>query len=130
MEPEAAMSSVFNLGINLASSALAFLFGISLRSMLHYLRTYRSRRFWGPGVRKGKTVLCLGSFKASDLGPYMKVEDFEPTGLAGLGDSKALHELTAMLSKMGIYIYSYVILGFASFRGDQEQPSIVGGRSS
>jgi hypothetical protein len=104
MEPEAAMSSVFNLGINLALSALAFLLGISLRSMLHYLRTYRSRRFWA-GVRKGKTVLCLGSFKASDLGPYMKVEDFEPTGLAGLGDSKALHELTAMLSKMGIYIH-------------------------
>jgi hypothetical protein len=35
----------------------------------------------------------------------MKVEDFEPSGLAGLGDSKALHELTALLSKMGIYIH-------------------------
>lgn len=99
------MSSISDLGTNLVASGLAFLFGISIRSIVHYLRTYRSRHFWGAGVRKGRTVLCLGSFKASDLGPYMKVEEFEPSGLAGLGDAKALHELTSMLSKMGIYIH-------------------------
>lgn len=100
-----AMSPIFDLGTNLAASALAFVVGVSARSALHYLQTYRSRSFWGAGVRKGKTVLCLGSFKASDLGPYMKVEEFEPTGLAGLGDAKAVHELTALLSKIGIDIH-------------------------
>jgi hypothetical protein len=34
----------------------------------------------------------------------MKVEEFEPTGLAGLGDAKAMNELTVLFAKLGIDI--------------------------
>jgi hypothetical protein len=96
------MNALFGLGANLVASAIAFLFGIFLRSILHYARIVRSRRFWGEGVGSGKAVLCLGSFRGNDLSVDLEVEQFEPTGLIGLGDAKAVHELTALLSKIGI----------------------------
>jgi hypothetical protein len=105
MEPEPPMNPVFDLGTNLAASAIAFIIGVSLRSALHYIHTSRRRRFWGGGVSKGPTVLCLGYFKANDLSPYLKVEEFEPTGLTGLGDTKAVYELTALFAKIGIDIH-------------------------
>jgi hypothetical protein len=97
------MSNFFGIGVNILSSGIAFVLGVSLRSIIHRYRVRHSRGFWGSKIGKGKTVIFLGSFPNELFASPTQVnEDFEPTGLVGLGDARAVHELTTYLSSIGV----------------------------
>jgi hypothetical protein len=97
------MSEFLGVGINILSSGIAFILGLSLRTIIHRYQIHRSRGFWGRGIGKGKTVIFLGSFPSEMFAnPVRKNEAFEPTGMVGLGDTRAVHELTSLLSNLGV----------------------------
>jgi len=86
------VNDVRDIGINLLATAIAFGLGTGTRTVVHSVRTWRSRRFWG-GVLKGRLTLFLGALP--------RLRDLEPSGLIGLGDTHAVHELTDTLTGLG-----------------------------
>lgn len=90
-----------NLGIGIAASGISFVLGVMLRTLTDNYRTRRSRAFWGKGIGNGKTIILLGSFSDEMITP---ATGFEPSGVIGLGDARAAHELAAYFSRLGIAV--------------------------
>jgi hypothetical protein len=84
-----------DIALNVVASLLFVGLGILLRSMLEFLRHYRGRRFWGRSARSPRAILFLGTF------PNPKFLGFEPSGLIGAGDTRAVFELTRALTLIG-----------------------------
>lgn len=80
--------------INLIASAVAFLLGVGTRSGVRLLRAWRGRRFWGRAIAREETLLLLGTIP--------KFKRYEPSGLIGAGDSRAVQELASMFGDLGI----------------------------
>jgi hypothetical protein len=79
--------------IGLATAAISFLVGYAWRRGLQLFRARRARRFWRPMIR-GRTVVVVSRFRT--------FSDFEPSGVIGAGDARALQELTAYYSEIGL----------------------------
>lgn len=97
------MGQIINLGVGVAASGVSFVLGLMLRTFVDVWRVRRSRAFWGRGISGGKIVILLGSFsdelvaKSANRSP-----DFEPTGMVGLGDARAAHELASYFTRLGL----------------------------
>lgn len=79
--------------VGLATAAISFLIGYAWRRGLQLFRARRARRFWRPMIG-GRTVLVLSRFTT--------FSDFEPSGVIGAGDARALQELTSYYSEIGL----------------------------
>lgn len=96
------MGQIVNLGVGVAASGISFVLGVMLRTFVDAYRTRRSRVFWGRGISGGKIVILLGSFSDELIARSVNRSDFEPTGLVGLGDARAAHELAAYFARLGV----------------------------
>ena len=98
------MDQVVNLGIGVAASGVSFVLGVMLRTFVDNYRVRRSRAFWGRGIGDGRTVILLGSFSEELItsSVHRSGSDFEPSGIVGLGDARAAHELAAYFSRLGV----------------------------
>jgi hypothetical protein len=96
------MDLFVNLGIGIAASGISFVLGIMLRTITDNYRIRRSRDFWGKGIGSGKIIILLGSFadKLTQSDPTSPA--FEPTGVVGLGDARAAHELAVYFTRLGV----------------------------
>jgi hypothetical protein len=88
-----------DLALNVVSSGLAFVVGVSLHQIVSWWRIYKERKFWGKGASEAPTVIFLGSHEQVR---NVTVRDYEPSGLAGIGDARAVHELTSLLGSAHI----------------------------
>lgn len=93
------MELILNLGVAVAASGVSFVLGLMLRTLTDNYRTRRSRAFWGKGIGNGKTIILLGSFSDELIA---RTTEFEPTGLVGLGDARAAHELAVYFNRLGV----------------------------
>jgi hypothetical protein len=104
------MGEFLGIVISVLCLGAAFVLGFSLRQIVNFYRERRDRErrnldFWAREMGNGETVIFLGPFSSNVFaGIIPRNTDFEPSGLMGLGDARALHELTAHLSKHGIKV--------------------------
>jgi hypothetical protein len=77
--------------INLTAAAIAFFIGLATRYMIDLLKVRRARRFW-KSMTDGENRFVLGGFE--------QFEQFEPSGLMGVGDARALHEILALFDQL------------------------------
>src|SRR6478672_4873876 len=89
------MSGLWGLGGNVASGALLFVLGLASRRIFARLRGVRVGRFWRRLV-DGEITLVIGRFDRADFLEY------EPSGVVGIGDIRALHELIDILLRAGM----------------------------
>jgi hypothetical protein len=93
------MGLFVNLGVGIAASGISFALGIMLRTFTDNYRARRSRAFWGRGIGSGKTIILLGSLTDELIA---RTPEFEPTGVVGLGDARAAHELAVYFNRLGV----------------------------
>lgn len=93
------MDLFVNLGVGIAASGISFVLGVMLRTFTDNYRSRRSRAFWGRGIGNGKTIILLGSLPGELIA---RTPAFEPTGVVGLGDARAAHELAIYFSRLGV----------------------------
>ncbi|WP_305782528.1 hypothetical protein [Symbioplanes lichenis] len=87
------MGDLRDLAINLAAAVIAFGSGIVTREIFRLQRSRRGRAFWGRRMLTSRTLLFVGEFP--------RFNHLEPSGMVGLGDYHALHELTTGLAAFG-----------------------------
>jgi hypothetical protein len=100
--------------IGLATAAISFLLGYAWRRGRQVYRTRRARRFWRPMINK-RTVVVLSRFKT--------FSDFEPSGVIGAGDTRALQELTTYYNDIGLD--APLITYDGSLTGDQLRNDLI-----
>lgn len=93
------MGLFVNLGIGVATSGISFILGFIFRTFTDNYRIRRSRVFWGRGICSGKTIILLGSLSDELIA---RTPEFEPTGVVGLGDARAAHELAVYFERLGV----------------------------
>lgn len=93
------MNDFRELALGVLASGIAFCCGLSFKRTISWWRARKIRDFWGPGLRHAPVVLFLGTF---DGVPNVAITNYEPTGVAGLGDTHAVHEITAFLKDSNI----------------------------
>jgi hypothetical protein len=79
----------------LASTLLAFVFGLAWRKLSQFVVNRRARRFWKPLVAHDVGIV-IGRFTDSD-----GMEGFEASGVVGVGDHVALKSLTDHFRRIG-----------------------------
>lgn len=93
------MGLFVNLGVGIAASGISFVLGVMLRTFTDNYRSRRSRAFWGKSIGSSKIIILLGSLSDELIA---RTPEFEPTGVVGLGDARAAHELAAYFSRLGV----------------------------
>jgi hypothetical protein len=88
------VDNVLDLTSDVIAAVLVFGLGLSTRSLVGTVRSWRGRRFWGREILRGRTRLFLGSFP--------RFNHLEPSGFIGLGDTRAVHELATNLGQLGV----------------------------
>ena len=86
------MGDVRDLVINLLAAMIAFVSGALTRELYRLTRSRRGRAFWGKRMLGSRTVLFVGEFP--------RFNHLEPSGLVGLGDFHAVHEMTDGLAAL------------------------------
>jgi hypothetical protein len=93
------MGLFVNLGVGIAASGISFVLGVMLRTFTDNYRSRRNRAFWGKGIGNGKAIILLGSLSDELIA---RAPEFEPSGIVGLGDARAAHELAAYFTRLGV----------------------------
>jgi hypothetical protein len=86
------MDDLRNLAINVVAGVLLFVLGFAARQLYSWLRSLTVGRFWRPLAKNGVT-LVIGSFAKDEFVAY------EPSGVVGIGDLRALHELIELFGR-------------------------------
>jgi len=86
------VGDVRDLVINLLAAMIAFVSGALTRELYRLTRSRRGRAFWGKRMLGSRTVLFVGEFP--------RFNHLEPSGLVGLGDFHAVHEMTDGLAAL------------------------------
>lgn len=108
------MPQLREVALGLVTAAISFALGYAWRRIRQAYRTRSARRFWRPLI-EGPTLVVLSRFR--------DFSDFEPSGLIGAGDSRALQELTSYFSKIGLEVPEVVYDG--SVTGDRLQRNLI-----
>ncbi|HEX5198956.1 MAG TPA: hypothetical protein VFW27_03365 [Actinoplanes sp.] len=87
------MSDVRDLVINLVAAVIVFVAGVLTRGFFQLARARRGRTFWGKRTLRSRSLLFVGEFP--------RFNHLEPSGLVGLGDVHAVHEMTNGLAALG-----------------------------
>jgi hypothetical protein len=87
------VGDVKDLVINLVAAIIVFVAGALTREFFHFSRSRRGRAFWGKSMLSSRTLLFVGEFP--------RFNHLEPSGLVGLGDIHAVHEMTTGLAELG-----------------------------
>jgi hypothetical protein len=85
------VSEIRDIVINIVAAILMFVAGMISRGVVGFAQLHRDRAFWGRRLLRGRTYLFIGSF--------VRFNHLEPSGFVGLGDLRALQDVTATLEK-------------------------------
>ena len=110
------MSQLEDLWINLAGAGIAFALGAVTRTVVHYLRVRRGRRFWGAPTSGEEVVVFLGAMPTRP-----DFVSYEPSGLIGMGDMHAVQELTTVLNDLDIRS----TMAFIRHSHDQQRKNVI-----
>src|SRR5947209_7730274 len=81
------------IAVNLVSALIGFGIGGAFERARTNLRLRKARRFWRD-LAEGRSQIIIGRFHEFD--------DFEPSGLIGVGDAAALGELESFFDRLRI----------------------------
>ena len=88
------MSDFHDVTLNVGASLLFVLLGVAARAASAVAQHRGTRRFWGHLFHTPGVFLILGTFP--------RFRGFEPSGMIGVGDTRAVYELTRSLTRAGM----------------------------
>jgi hypothetical protein len=92
IDEESSVGDVKDLIINLVAAIIVFASGILTREFLHFIHVRQGRTFWGRRMLRSRLLLFVGEFP--------RFNHLEPSGMLGLGDVHAVHEMTTGLAAL------------------------------
>lgn len=114
------MSDLRSLAVNVVAGILVFALGVVARQIYSWWRSLPVARFWRP-IARGGVTLVLGRLDRSEF------NRFEPSGVVGLGDIRALEELGDVFARGGLTRFSIAYGGALTEKQRRGNLILLGG---